>query len=229
MITASDKMCEVIGRNIDLLPIVFRFGIGAHIGQMSVDEICRQKNIDADFLLSVLNTYDSSDYFPNTETVNLCLLIDFLTRTHQYHKEVTIPHLLSLMQELKVNLPDTKLVITLEKYLNNYITGLMSHIEFEEKNVFPLVEKLSGKDPASNKKTSATNLKKLFNQHNNVETEISDLILIILQHIPKHADIQTFHAFLHSLSHFEKEQLDHARFEDKILVPRLLELFNSKF
>ncbi len=227
-INANDKLCEVIGRNIDLLPIVFRFGISQNMGQATIREICSEMGIDADFLLSVLNTYHSSDYFPDIDTINLTLLTDFLTKTHLYHKRVTIPLLERLMQELKVKLPGTKLVITLEKYLNDYVQKLNAHIEFEEKNIFPLVEKLTGSDNISNMKTSASNLKKLFNQHANVETEISDLILIIIQHIPENADVQLFHDMLHTLSHFEKEQIDHARFEDKILVPRLLKLFNTK-
>jgi regulator of cell morphogenesis and NO signaling len=229
MINTDDQLCEVIGRNIDLLPIVFRFGISPNMGQASIGEICLERGIDAEFLLSVLNTYNSSDYFPNIDAINLSLLTDFLTKTHLYHKRVTIPLLNSLMQELKVKLPGTKLVITLEKYLNDYVNKLNAHIEFEEKNIFPLVDKLNGSNGAGNLKTSATNLKKIFNQHANVETEISDLIMIIIQHIPANADVQLFHDMLHTLSHFEKEQVDHARFEDKILVPRLLKSFDSKF
>jgi len=229
LIKADDKLCEVIGRNIDLLPIVFRFGISQNMGQATIGEICSGKDIDADFLLSVLNTYHSSDYFPNIDTINLSLLTDFLIKTHQYHKRVTIPLLYSLMQELKAKLPDTKLIITLERYLNDYVNKLNTHIEFEEKNIFPLVDKLNGNNGVGNVKTSATNLKKIFNQHANVETEISDLIMIIIQHIPANSDVQLFHDMLHTMSHFEKEQVDHTRFEEKILVPRLLKSFNSKF
>jgi regulator of cell morphogenesis and NO signaling len=229
MINANDELCEVIGRNIDLLPIVYRFGISQNMGQSTIGEICLGNDIDADFLLAVLNTYHSGDYFPNIDTINLSLLTDFLTKTHLYHKRITIPLLDSLMQELKIKLPGTKLVITLEKYLNDYIQRLTAHIEFEERNIFPLVDKLTGSKEVSNFKTSAANLKKLFNQHANVETEISDLIMIIIQHIPANSDVQLFHDILHTLSHFEKEQVDHARFEDKILVPRLLKLFKTKF
>ena len=40
----------------------------------------------------------------------------------------------------------------------------------------------------------------------------------------ENANMQLIHDILHALSHFEQEQIDHARFEDKILVPKLLEL-----
>ena len=50
----------------------------------------------------------------------------------------------------------------------------------------------------------------------------SDLKTIIIRHIPDNIDMNLVHDLLHTLSHFEKEQLDHARFEDKILIPKLL-------
>jgi regulator of cell morphogenesis and NO signaling len=227
LIHINDQLSGIISQDIDLLPIVSRFGVSSGIGQSTVGEICRKNNIDADFFLAVLNTYHNHDYFPSIESINLTLLTDFLTKTHEYHKLGTIPLLLGLMQELKEKLPDTRLVTTLEKYLNTYIANLMAHIEFEEMSIFPLVELLTKAGEDKKSKISSAQLKKLFGQHTNVETEISDLILIIIRHIPIDADVQLFHSILHTLSHFEKEQVDHARFEDKILVPRLLDFFQK--
>lgn len=227
LIHVNDQLSGVISQDVDLLPIVARFGISSGIGQSTIGEICRQQHIDPDFFLAVLNTYHNHEYFPAIESINLSMLTDFLTKTHVYHKNVTIPLLLNLMQELKEKLPDTRLVNTLEKYLNTYVEKLLAHIEFEEMHIFPLVGLLSGAHIDKKSRFSSVQLKKLFGQHANVETEISDLILIIIRHIPTNADVQLFHAMLHTLSHFEKEQIDHARFEDKILVPRLLELFQK--
>jgi regulator of cell morphogenesis and NO signaling len=228
LIHINDQLSGVISQNIDLLPVVSMFGISSQIGQSTVGEICSVRDIDTNFFLAVLNTYHNSDFFPAIETINLALLTDFLTKTHQYHKRLTIPLLLGLMQELKEKLPDARLVSTLEKYLNAYIEKLEAHIEFEEKHIFPLVDQLNEVTGGKKTKISSAQLKKLFGQHANVETEVSDLILIIIRHIPEDADVQLFHTILHTLSHFEKEQIDHARFEDKILVPRLLEIFQKK-
>ena len=222
MIKADDKLADVVYENIDLLPIVFRFGISQNIGQSTIGEICLERNVDRDFFLSVVNTYNSVDYFPNSETTDLCLLIDFLTKTHDYHKDVTIPRLRELLRDLKIKIPETKLVNVLEEYLNSYIEKLLAHILFEEANIFPLVSKTKNRQVDAPGKESLTHLRKIFSQHTNVETELSDLIIIIIQHIPDNFNVQLFHEILHTLTHFEKEQLDHARFEDKILVPRLL-------
>ncbi|MCX6190183.1 MAG: hemerythrin domain-containing protein [Bacteroidetes bacterium] len=224
MITQNDKLAEVLSRNINLLPIIVRFGAHSNIGQESIKAICSGKGIDLAFFLSVINTYNSSEYFPNGDFIDLGLLVDFLTKTHDYHKIVTIPRLQSLIKELKTKLPDKKLSTILEKYFNEYVERLLNHIKFEEDFIFPLV-KMGVKEQ---QKESLKKLKKLFSQHTNVETEINDLIVVIIQHIPEYSDEQLFFEILHTLTHFELEQIDHARFEDKILVPRLLRLLTHE-
>jgi len=224
MITQNDKLAEVLCRNINLLPIVARFGAHSNIGQESIKAICYKKGLDLDFFLAVLNTYSSSEYFPNSDFIDLDLLVDFLTKTHDYHKVVTIPRLQALLNELKTKLPDNKLSTTLEKYFNEYVEKLLNHIKFEEDFIFPLVKM----EVNEQQKNSLKKLKKLFGQHTNVETEINDLIVVLLQHIPENSNEQLFFEILHTLTHFELEQIDHARFEDKILVPRLLKLLTHE-
>jgi iron-sulfur cluster repair protein YtfE (RIC family) len=218
MITEYTKLSDIVCNNIDLLPIIHRLGISANIGEQNISEVCRINNKDIGFTLGILNTYTASDYFPKPDELELPPLIDFLTQTHNYHKQVTIPRLYGFIDQLKKLVPNEKLLIVVEKYLNQYIKKLVQHIDFEEKDIFPLVNKKKLMDEKS------LNIKKLFKQHTNVENEISDLKTIIIRHIPQKVDMDLIHDLLHTLSHFEKEQLDHARFEDKILIPKLLKL-----
>lgn len=218
MITENDKLSDVISSNIDLLPIIYRLGLITNIGERTIREVCSRNSKDARFILDILNTYSSVDYFPKPDDVELQPLIDFLTKTHEFHKQVTIPRLSGFIQQLKTLMPDEKLLIVVEKFLKLYIRKLLMHIDFEEKEIFPLVEKMN----LSTAPLQSSNLKKLFRQHTNVENEISDLKTIIIRHIPANANMDLIHDLLHALSHFEKEQLDHARFEDKILIPKLI-------
>jgi regulator of cell morphogenesis and NO signaling len=221
MITENDKLSDVIGRNIDLLPIIHRLGLSTNIGERNIREVCNDHVKDVNFILVILNTYSSDNYFPKPDDLELSPLIDFLIKTHTYHKQVTIPRLYGFIHQLKQNMPNEKLLHVIEKYLNQYIKKLFQHIEFEEKDIFPLVNKKESVDERS------VNIKKLFRQHTNVENEISDLKTIIIRHIPHNVNMDLIHDLLHALSHFEKEQLDHARFEDKILIPKLLKLLSS--
>jgi len=223
MITENDKLSDVIAGNIDLLPIIHRLGLSTNIGEKNIGEVCRQNLKDVSFILGILNTYSSDNYLPQPEEVELQPLIDFLIKTHEFHKQVTIPRLSGFIDQLKQLMPDEKLLIVVEKYLKQYIKKLLEHIDFEEKEVFPLVKKMHKSDVIF----QTPNLKKLFKQHNNVENEISDLKTVIIRHIPANVNMNLIHDLLHALTHFEKEQLDHARFEDKILIPKLLKLLSN--
>lgn len=220
MITENDKLSDVISKNIDLLPIIHRLGLSIAIGEQTICEVCTLRDADTRFILGILNTYSSANYFPKPEDVDLKPLIVFLSKTHEFHKQVTIPRLFASIEQLKLLMPDEKLLLVVENFLNHYIAKLIKHIDFEEKEIFPLVEQKY----SSELKSPVVNLKKLFKQHTNVENEISDLKTIIIRHIPANVDMVLIHDLLHTLAHFEKEQLDHARFEDKILIPKLLAL-----
>lgn len=218
MIIEKDKLSDVISNNIDLMPIIHRLGLITHIGEKTILEICNLHGFDPVFILGILNTYSIPDYFPTPNEVDLEPLIEFLHKTHEFHKHHTIPALYASIERLKEIMPNDKLPVVVEKYLKQYIKKLLRHINFEEKEIFPLVSKKTGI------MMKAPDLKKLFKQHTNVENEISDLKIIIIRHIPANVDMNLIHSLLHQLSHFEKEQLDHARFEDKILIPKLIAL-----
>lgn len=224
MITQNDKLAKVLTKNINLLPIIYRLGANSNIGQETIKTICTKKGLNVEFFLSVINTYDSSEYFPNIDVIDINLLVEFLIKTHDYHKSITIPRLQLLLNDLKRKQPNIKMSVTLEKYFNEYVEKLLTHIKFEEDFIFPLAQK----GAKEQQKDSLKKLKTLFHQHTNVETEINDLIVVIIQHIPENSDEQLFFEILHTLAHFELEQIDHARFEDKILVPRLLKLLTSE-
>ena len=220
MITENDKLSDVISHNIDLLPIVHRLGLSTNLGEKSISEVCNHNTEETKFILGILNTYSYADYLPNPDDMELAPLIEFLTKTHEFHKQVTILRLYGFIDQLKQLMPDEKLLIVVEKYLKQYIRKLLQHIEFEEREIFPLVEKMHN----SNSLAPAPTLKKLFKQHTNVENEITDLKTIIIRHIPLNINMNLINDLLHTLYHFEKEQLDHARFEDKILIPKLFNL-----
>ncbi|MDO9254923.1 MAG: hemerythrin domain-containing protein [Bacteroidales bacterium] len=221
MISENNKLSDVVSNNIDLLPILHRLGLSANIGERSISEVCGINQKDMRFVLGILNTYSSADYFPKPDDLELQPLVDFLIQTHNYHKQVTIPRINGFIEQLKQHMPNEKLLIIVEKYLNQYIRKLIQHIDFEELEIFPLV-KMDNKYDVNSLK-----IKKIFKQHTNVENEISDLKTIIIRHIPDNIDMNLVHDLLHALSHFEKEQLDHARFEDKILIPKLLKLLSK--
>ena len=54
--TEKMKMAEVIHNNYLLIPVIRRFGIKLGFGDKTVKTICKEHNIDHDFLLAIINT-----------------------------------------------------------------------------------------------------------------------------------------------------------------------------
>ena len=223
MIKASTRLSDVVFSNVQLINVISCFGIRLGIAEKTVKEVCREHNIDLKFFLSIINTYGSELYFPDVNEIDVHLLIDYLTRTHTYYLNFTIPRIDRLFKTLQSSLPNDKSVKHIKKYFNDYKLELKKHIEFEENYLFPLIKDLMT-DNAKRNKNSKSAFKRLKIEHSNVEDKLLDLKTILVRYIPGRADEQLVFDLLFTIAWFEKNHENHARFEDNILIPKLKNL-----
>lgn len=223
MIKASTRLSDVVFENVQLINVISCFGIGFGIAEKTVKEVCEEYGIDLKFFVSILNTYNDKDYFPDVDEIDLILLIDYLKRTHFYYLNFTVPRIKKLFAALEEGLPNEKNVKYIKKYFNEYKSELKKHIEFEEKVLFPMISDLVS-FPAKRNKVSHSAFKRLELEHTNVEDKLLDLKTILVRFLPNSADEQIVFELLSTISWFENSHLNHARFEDKILIPKLKDL-----
>lgn len=88
-------LSEVVYKNPTLIPILNRFGIALGLGEMSVAEVAGKYDLDADFLLLVLNTYLNEDYYPQLELkgVDSSVVAQYLEKTRDYYVQVQLPNI----------------------------------------------------------------------------------------------------------------------------------------
>ncbi len=223
MVKASTRLSDVVFANVQLINVISCFGIRLGIAEKTVKEVCREHNIDLKFFLSIINTYSSEVYFPDVNEIDVNLLIDYLTKTHTYYLNFTIPRIDRLFTTLQNSLPNDKSVKHIKKYFNDYKRELKKHIEFEENYLFPLIKDLI-KNPAKRNKISNSAFKRLKLEHSNVEDKLLDLKTILVRFIPERADEQLVFDLLFTIAWFENNHVNHARFEDNILIPKLKNL-----
>lgn len=221
------KMADIIGQNILLIPVLNRFGIKPGVGETSLKTIAARNAVEIKSLLAILNTYNSQQYFPKPEDVNIQVLVNFLKSTHQYYLSYTLPRIENQLKRLSDECPDNKPLEMIEQYYSEYKKQLTTHIEYEETELFPLIEKLMKKQPQYLEKNENYSLK-IQHEHVNVEDKLSDLKTILIKFLPAGINENSSYELLFELSRFEQELLDHARFEDKILIPKLLKLLQIK-
>jgi regulator of cell morphogenesis and NO signaling len=115
----------------------------------------------------------------------------------------------------------------IQNFFREYSKELKDHIEKEEKNVHPYIlaideafknHSLSSGIIARVKKDS---IKKYADDHDNVEDKLFDLKNLIIRYLPPADDYTLSNAILYDLFRLERDLNDHARIEEKVLVPKV--------
>ena len=140
IITKNIKMADVIHMNYLTLSVLNRFGIVLGFGDKTIKEVCKQKNVDLDFFLEILNAFVNKDYFPkkHLQTFSVELITEYLQKTHQYYHKVKVPEIESLIKEMVESCYSQKEnIVLLKKFFNDYKQELLNHTEREEAIVYP--------------------------------------------------------------------------------------------
>ncbi len=228
--TKEDKLAKLIHANHFLLPVINRFGIRLGFNDNTVQSVCQEKGIDVNFFLTITNTFSNKDYFPESELLSFSpmLIVEYLRKTHQYYFNYLFPEverrLDRVLSDCKENCQDLQLI---KSFYEKYKEELSKHIEEEEETVFPYVMAII-KAYENNSKLEDRflnySMKSFEKEHTHVDQKIYDLKNIVIKYLKADYDDNHCNAFLFSIFQFEKDLLDHARIEDKILVAKVKEL-----
>ncbi len=236
IITAETKMADLIHLNYYLISVIYRFGINLGFGDNTLEEVCRKNNVNLDFFLEIVNAFLDEEYFPqsNLKSFSIQLIIDYLQKTHNYYLNVKIPELEKQIKEMVdtcyLKCKDGDLV---NKFFNEYKVELYNHIKREEEVVFPYSLKIEQAYYSQNISKELKN--QLLNysiyeykkEHDDLEEKPFDLKNIIIKYLPPPSNNYLCSKVIDQLYHLEKDLNDHARIEDKVLIPKIIELEKS--
>ncbi len=233
LITKDLKMAEVIHMNYFSLTILNRFGIELGFGDKSVDEVCKNNQVDIDFFLEMINAFIDKDYFPkkHLQTFSVSLITDYLQKTHSDYHQIKVPEIELLIEEMVDTCFTQKdNIVLLKKFFNDYKNELLNHTQREEEVVFPYTLAI---EKAYNSETVDKSIIKLMNtysidifqnEHDNIEEKLFDLKNIIIKYLPQPKNSKLCNKLLYELFYLEKDINDHSRIEDKVLVPKIREM-----
>lgn len=222
IISGKMKMADIITRDKRALVLMPRFGIELGFGDQTVKDICEQKGIDTDFFLLMVNVFLNPGYFPDRrlKNVDVDMLLFYLENSHRYYLDEKIPYLESLIEEFKkrVTHPATG---QLDKFFCQYIQEVKDHLAYEDHTAFPYVATLS--EQIKNKNLNISDIDYhigVFEErHDNIEEKLSDLKSLLIKYFPPSDDRYLRIRLLNELMDFEDDLINHARIEDKVLIP----------
>ena len=233
LIDKNMRLADIIHHDYTLLPVINRFDMHLGVGDKTIDEMCREKEVNTDFFLVIINTFHDLQYFPtrHLQSFPANLLISYLKQTHRYYIETILPEI-----ELQIEMMERNCTINgetlslLHNFFKEYHKELAGHIEREEQLVYPYVLKLeeavrTGMADAELKNEMArytiTNYKE---EHENVEEKLYDLKNLIIKYLPETTDDSYCHRVLRELFGLERDLNNHSRIENLILVPKVMEM-----
>ena len=223
LFTENTQIIDLVEINYHLLPVLNRFGISLGNKEMSLGEICDSGHVDVHFLLAILNTYHNEDYFPENELQSFSpkLILDYLQKTHSYYLEYVLPKIEQLLDQLMKSDTSGKHQLELiEKFYLKYKKELLLHIHEEEEIVFPYISSLI-QEKSGSKTYSIHTFEK---EHSNIDMKLHDLKNLVIKYIEPVYDNNICNEFLITLLRFERDLVDHARIEDNILIPQVLQM-----
>ncbi len=229
--SANTKMADVIHGNYILIPVIRRFGIKFGFGNKSVSDVCNQYNINEEFFLEIINSFHNKDYFPDQKLQKFSskLIIDYLSQTHKYFREIKIPEIqnnINLLEAgvLEQNVKNIKLI---NNFFKEYTKELFIHLEHEDKEIFPYIVKLRNaikKKQASPELIESIRIKpieKYQDHHDNMEEKLTDLKNLIIRFLPPVICQECCEKVLIELYRLEDDLNNHSMIEDKVLVPKV--------
>lgn len=225
LFTREEKLANVVFNNYHLLPVINRFGIRLGFGDITVAEVCKEKKINENFFLDIINAFHNTEYFPESEfqTFSPALIIDYLQRTHHYYLTWVLPKMENQLEKLilssKGHEDNLKLI---RIFFLKYKSELLLHIMDEEESIFPYVlrinEALEKGLPVS-EEDNLRSIEAYEEEHSDVDEKLNDLKNLVVKFLSAEYDDNLCNDFLITLFRFERDLIDHARIEDKILVP----------
>lgn len=225
------KLADIIHCNYLLLPVLNRFNIQLGFGDKSVQQVCNEQNLNVDFFLEIINSFHDHEYFPQAQLQSfpLKLIIDYIQKSHRYYLDYKIPQIETLIYNLKEE-ADTNLksyMEVIEDFFLKYKEELITHIRDEEDSVYPYVLAIENafsslSDDKTDKDLVHSNSIDVFEEeHSNMEDKLTDLKNIIIKYLPPSENYGLSNALLIELFRLERDLIDHARIEDKVLIPKV--------
>ena len=234
LLNASTKLAEAIHSNYLLLPILNRFGIHLGFGDKTVKQVCNELGVDQEFFLDIVNSFLDKEYFPKSELQSfpVNLIIDYIGKSHDYYVEKKIPQIENMIDRLLEETPNEnkKPYQLIHNFFLEYKKELIDHINNEDQNVHPYIIKI---DEAVRKNIIGEEIVRLVKEqsiniyaddHDNVEDKLFDLKNLIIKYLPPLEDYTLSNSILFELFRLERDLNDHARIEEKILVPKVQQI-----
>lgn len=217
---STDKLSFVIQNDYRLLQVMGRFGITIGFGEKTINEVCRQCNVDVNAFLAVMN-YVKNRTHPSIGNIStkegVASLLKYLKNSHRYFLDYQFPSMRrSLIDSIEMQNEIAFLVL---KYYDVYVEEVRLHMANEDDTTFSWVEQILNDDC-----TLSQSGQLLSKHHDSIERKLGELKKLFLQYYPQKDNNNELNSVIIELYRTEEELQSHCLIEDNLFTPAVRRL-----
>lgn len=224
LVKADTNLSLIVDKDHSVIPVLNRFGIRLDMGDITIEEACRVKNLNTEFILAILNTFINETYFPEYKLRSFQSdeIADYLYQTNNYYRNFQLPnierHFMLLMQSADAD-SNIGLLLCFFKELKELIFG---RIEYDEKQVFPVLRGLAPDDGL------AAVVENMELTDAGIADRLSDLKNMFVRHLRGNCDDNLLYAVILAIITLEKDMRQNNRIRAHLLCPLLIKSIKNQ-
>lgn len=215
------KVSEIIFENPHFLLMLEHFGIELALHEKTIEQICKEYNINLNLFLTIANLYNGikpspiDDYSLN----NIRVIVDYLKKSHIYYLNEKYPEISDYIEKIH-EINNHKEIVLVEKFFIRYFNEVTEHLDYENRIAFPYILNLLNQIELKKEVIECNySIEEYKEHHNDIEEKLVDLKNLLIKYLPQNNDHLIRRKLLFSLFELEFDLIIHTQIEDLILVP----------
>lgn len=215
----DDEMISIIRDDYNVLQSLGSFGINLGFGDKTVNETCKDNNVDTYTFLAVVN-YTINGFFnsDDADRLHVPTLLHYLQASHVYYLGYQLPTIRrSLYESISDEDSVGKLILN---FYDEYAREIRKHMKYEEKMLFPYVQGLLNGEVKDD-----YDMDTFSKHHGQTDVKLKELKSIIIKYFPSDSlRNNKLMATLYGIYNNEEWLRLHALVEDEIFAPAIRKL-----
>lgn len=209
----NDSLRDIITENNDILMVLCRFDISLGFGDNTVEQACRDNNVDIDTFLAVVNIISGKRW--EAYKISLPSLIGYLRKSHEHFIDYSLPLIKKMLIEGIHQTTPSEISIHIMNFFDNYVAEVRKHMEYENDVIFKHVENLIEGNLEDRLKVS-----EFSHSHEHTAGKLNDLKeLFVYQYNQQNNEL--INNALYQILRCGKELMEHCNIENKLLFPNI--------
>ena len=223
LVTPDTKLCEVIVDEPSVVPVINRFDIVLGVGDRTIKSICKEKDIDTSFFITILNAFIHESFFLENVTgaFNAGDVVDYLRKTNNSYLRNQLPNIERHFAAL-ISRSDSNNNLPL---LFNFYREVKTEIERRIDSDNQWFDAIISAEQSNSEVSVAGNAVQA--ESDSIEDKLSDLINMFVIHLRGDYDRNLCHAVLFAVISLEKDIRQNNRIRNRVLRP-LVDALNSR-